>query len=338
MKILVIRTDKLGDFMLAWPALALLKTSLPQAEVELLVRDYTRPMAALCPWVDDVVLLPEKDDGFGNWRELVRRLRPRGYDAVITLFSTTAIATAALAAGIPYRLAPATKLAQLFYNHRLVQRRSRSENPEWEYNVDLVRRFLADHGSAAAVLPSAPYLRFPAEETARLRQAFRHQYGIDARARLVLIHPGSGGSASNLSLEQYATLAAALRGTRPLHFVIGCGPGEDFKAETLAALLGTLPSTILHAGGIADYARHIACMDLFISGSTGPLHVAGALDVPTAAFYPRRRSATPLRWQTLNSPQRRLAFTPEVTAGESDMSGVTLEAAAQAISEQYLGA
>ena len=79
-------------------------------------------------------------------------------------------------------------------------------------------------------------------------------------------------------------------------------------------------------------------MDLFISGSTGPLHVAGALDVPTAAFYPRRRSATPLRWQTLNSPQRRLAFTPEVTAGESDMSGVKLEAAAQAISEQFLGA
>lgn len=338
MKLLVVRTDKLGDFMLAWPALALLKTSLPQAEVHALVRDYTRPMAEICPWVDNIVLAPETGNGVKDWRTLIRLMRQQHYDAIITLFSTIPIAAAALAANIPYRLAPATKLAQVFYNRRLKQRRSRSEKPEWEYNVDLVRKFLADHGIPAAAMLEPPYLQFPTAATASLRQQLCHAHGIEQQARLVLIHPGSGGSASNLSLEQYATLTAALHSTRPLHFVIGCGPGEDFKAETLAALLETLPHTILRAGGIADYARYIACMDLFISGSTGPLHVAGALDIPTAAFYPRRRSATPLRWQTLNSPQRRLAFTPEVTAGESDMSGVKLEAAAQAISEQFLGA
>jgi len=337
MRILVVRTDKLGDFMLTWPAFAALKACLPQSEVHALVRDYTRPMAELCPWIDLAVLAPEAGEGIGGWGTLVRQLRAARYDAIITLFSTTTIATAALAAGIPYRLAPATKFAQVFYNHRLMQRRSRSEKPEWEYNVDLVRRFLADHNIAAVTPPEPPLLRFPPQETAALRQRFCAAHGVDAQAHLILIHPGSGGSANNLSLEQYATLAAALHGKRPLYFVIGCGPGEDFKAETLAALLGPLPHTILRAGGVADYARYIACMDLFISGSTGPLHVAGALDVPTAAFYPRRRSATPLRWQTLNSLPRRLAFTPEVTAGESDMNGVNLEAAAQAISRQFLG-
>lgn len=336
MKILVVRNDKLGDFMLTWPAFAALKASLPRAEVHALVRDYTRPMAELCPWIDHVVLGPEAGQGYTGWRDLVRRLRRARYDAVITLFSTTAVATACLVAGIPYRLAPATKFAQAFYNHRLVQRRSRSEKPEWEYNLDLVQRFLVDHELAAAPLPPAPYLRFPAADTASLRRTFCHAQGIDPAAGLVLIHPGSGGSAGNLSLEQYAALAAALRATRPLHFVIGCGPGEDFKAETLAALLGTQPHTILRASGMADYARHIACMDLFISGSTGPLHVAGALDVPTAAFYPRRRSATPLRWQTLNSPQRRLAFTPPDTALESDMASIDMDAAADAISRQFL--
>ena len=331
MKLLVVRNDKLGDFMLAWPALALLKASLPQAKVHALVRDYTRPMAELCPWIDNIVLAPETGNGVKDWRTLIRLMRQQHYDAVITLFSTTPVATAAFAVGIPYRLAPATKLAQVFYNRRLAQRRSRSEKPEWEYNIDLVRKFLADHGITAAALPKTPYLQFPAAVTASLRQQFCHDHGIDQQARLVLIHPGSGGSASNLSLEQYATLAATLHSTRPLHFIIGCGPGEDFKAETLAALLESRPHTILRAGGIADYARHIACMDLFISGSTGPLHVAGALDVPTAAFYPRRRSATPLRWQTLNSPQRRLAFTPPDNAGESEMSAIDLTAAAEEI-------
>ncbi|MEJ2142293.1 MAG: glycosyltransferase family 9 protein, partial [Gammaproteobacteria bacterium] len=80
---------------------------------------------------------------------------------------------------------------------------------------------------------------------------------------------------------------------------------------------------------------HIQFADLFISGSTGPLHIAGALDVPTAAFYPRRRSATPLRWQTLNSEARRLAFTPAEDAEETDVSAIDVEAATRQINSQY---
>ncbi|UCE88979.1 MAG: hypothetical protein JSW10_11830, partial [Pseudomonadota bacterium] len=88
--------------------------------------------------------------------------------------------------------------------------------------------------------------------------------------------------------------------------------------------------------GLAQFAQHIQFADVFISGSTGPLHIAGALDRPTAGFYPRRRSATALRWQTLNSEARRLAFSPEPNAVEEDMQGVDLEAAAHRISERFL--
>jgi ADP-heptose:LPS heptosyltransferase len=51
LRILVIRNDKLGDFMLAWPALALLKRSLPQSHLSVLVPAYTQSLAEICPWV-----------------------------------------------------------------------------------------------------------------------------------------------------------------------------------------------------------------------------------------------------------------------------------------------
>ena len=38
---------------------------------------------------------------------------------------------------------------------------------------------------------------------------------------------------------------------------------------------------------------------------TGPLHVAGCLNLITVGFYPSHRSATPLRWQTCNDADRR---------------------------------
>jgi ADP-heptose:LPS heptosyltransferase len=87
---------------------------------------------------------------------------------------------------------------------------------------------------------------------------------------------------------------------------------------------------------LRDFARHIQFADLFISGSTGPLHIAGALDCPTAAFYPTRRSATSLRWQTLNSEGRRLAFSPPPGEAESEMQQTDLTAAAEAISKAFL--
>lgn len=75
---------------------------------------------------------------------------------------------------------------------------------------------------------------------------------------------------------------------------------------------------------------------MFIGGSTGPLHIAGALDLGTAAFYPRRRSATALRWQTMSRPAHRLAF-PAPGAEEEDMTRVDVIAAAGEISARLLG-
>ena len=54
--ILVIRNDKLGDFMLAWPALSLLKQQYPDVTITALVPSYTKPMAEICPWIDDCII------------------------------------------------------------------------------------------------------------------------------------------------------------------------------------------------------------------------------------------------------------------------------------------
>ena len=62
--------------------------------------------------------------------------------------------------------------------------------------------------------------------------------------------------------------------------------------------------------GLVRFAQVLANAELFIAGSTGPLHMASALDVPTVGFFPQRRSATPLRWRPLNSEGRHLAFSP----------------------------
>ena len=336
-KILVVRNDKLGDFMLSWPALATLKNALPQCEIHALVNEYTAEMANLCPFIDHPVVDPGPDAKNSIQASFVKMLRQQHYDAAITLFSTSRIGIILLAAGIPYRLAPATKIAQIFYHKRLKQRRSRSEKPEYGYNQDLALHFLSDLGVEPGLQTTPPYLSFEQNIVDETRRSFCLKHSIPEDRNLIFIHPGSGGSANNLNQDQYALLASQLQSSRQHHIIISAGPSEVEYAQALADLLPDTPHTLYPStAGLKLFAQHIACADLFISGSTGPLHIAGALNRPTAAFYTRRRSATALRWQTTNSEDRRLAFTPPDDAEVEDMSKVDIFAAAEEISRHFL--
>ncbi|MCW8917887.1 MAG: glycosyltransferase family 9 protein [Gammaproteobacteria bacterium] len=334
--------------MLAWPLFALLKHHWPEGHVSALVPLYTAPMAELCPWIDEVVIDQRKPSALADLSALRSKMLIGHFDALLTLFSTGRVALAGYLAGIPYRLTPATKLAQFCYNRRLPQRRSRSEKPEYAYNLDLGYRFLQDLKGLEPHLTQGtedflpvcikrPLLRFDSDEIERLRGDFCANRQLSAKSRLVFIHPGSGGSANNLLLAQYAVLANTLQGTRPLAFVITAGPGEEEVAAEVCKGITAHPATVLQPhNGLGELARDLAFADLFISNSTGPLHMAAALDRPTAAFYPRHRSATPLRWQTLNAPDKRLVFVPPPEVPEDAVSGIDVVAAARRISATFL--
>jgi len=330
--------------MLAWPGFAVLKHYWPESVVCALVPPYTEEMARLCPWIDEIIT----DQG-ESAKALSKRLAENQFDALLTLFSTSRVAWAGYLSHIPYRLAPATKLFQFFYNHRLTQRRSRSAKPEYAYNIDLVYQLLHDlHGEdtvvTAPVVPedylpaclTRPLLAFSATETAALRHQLCTEYGFETTAKLIFIHPGSGGSANNLLPSQYTALANQLQSEEPLAVIVTAGPGEEETAAEIAAGITAHPAANLRPqGGLSQLARYLQLADLFISCSTGPLHIAGALDRPTAAFYPRHRSGSPLRWQTLNAPEKRLVFTPPGHEEAKEVANIDICGAACKISERF---
>ena len=339
MRILVVRNDKIGDFMLAWPSFAMLKQSC-DCHITALVPSYTAPLAQLCSWIDAVIIDPGKNASKEQQALLLTQIKGQ-FDAAITLFSTGRIGWLLWRAKIPYRLAPATKLAQFFYNHRLIQRRSHSEKPEYQYNLDLIRLFLADH-QLNIVEPEAPYLVFPRELLSQVRLDTAQALAISPASSWVMVHCGSGGSANNLSVAQYAELVVCLYKYHPeRHFLLTAGPGEEEKTNELAELLRNMdvPVTVyVSRDGLVRFAQVLANAELFIAGSTGPLHMASALDVPTVGFFPQRRSATPLRWRPLNSEGRHLAFSPpEGEFSEQNMGLLNMSQCAEAIRLWWCG-
>ncbi len=201
--------------MLAWPSFAMLKHSLPDCQITALVPNYTADLANLCPWIDDVIVDCGKKAEKEQQRALIEKIRSMQFDASINLFSTTYNAKLVWKAKIPYRLAPATKIAQIFYNKRIKQKRSQSAKPEYEYNLDLVRAFFTDTGKPV-VEPSAPYLEFSSEQLAAQKEKLSLTLGLDRNKPWYFVHAGSGGSANNLSLQQYCQLICGLDGATNL--------------------------------------------------------------------------------------------------------------------------
>ncbi|WP_070968104.1 glycosyltransferase family 9 protein [Vibrio sonorensis] len=309
-KILVVRNDKIGDFMLAWPSFAMLKISLPEAHITALVPKYTVALAELCPWIDSVLVDPTAKGSKEDQKALIRKIKSERFDASINLFSTTYNALTVWRARVPFRLAPATKFAQIFYNKRVKQKRSQSTKPEYEYNLDLIRAFLSGMGRPV-IEPTAPYLSFNEQQLNVQKCKLQASLGLSDDRPWVFVHSGSGGSANNLSLEQYSDLIYGL--SMDCDVVLTAGPGEEEQAKHLKAHLqerGKTAALYDKNDGLVDFATSIGCASVFIAGSTGPLHMAAALDVPTVGFFPSKRSATPLRWKPINSEGNHIAFCP----------------------------
>jgi heptosyltransferase-1 len=98
-----------------------------------------------------------------------------------------------------------------------------------------------------------------------------------------LFHPGAGRAEKSWGEERFASLATALAAGRGLHPVVSWGPGDESRADRLAALLPSASRAPLL--DFAGLARLCAASRLFAGGDTGPLHLADALGVPTLALF-----------------------------------------------------
>ena len=287
-KLLAVRNDKLGDLILTLPALKIIKSSIPDIEIDCLVNEKFSDIHHITEFIDNVIC-PQDD--------LVSKITSRNYDYSISFFSTFETGFKLWRSNIKKRYAPATKLAQIFYNKKIKQKRSSSVKSEYEYNNDLAKYFLRDN--AYQILTSNNFCI-----------SLKEQIDIsNKRKSLVFIHPFTGGSSKTLSCNDFISLCKELNKLKKCRFVLHCDSYDhqkclELEKEAQGLDIKTIPPT----KNLTKMFQNINECDLFIAGSTGPLHVAAALNKKTVGFYPTKTSSTLLRWDTINDKQNKLSF------------------------------
>jgi len=289
MNILVVRNDKLGDFITALPTMYVLKHYNPDNKIIACVSPLNKSLAEAMDFIDEVIV-DDADSSFA----LSRKLKKANIDASITLFSNTKVAVAQFLAGIKIRIAPATKIAQIFYNKRIKQRRSRVEMSEFEYNLQLSKALFSDINLS---FPS-PLVEIKNSEH---YDAFIKKYSIDPTKKIIAFHPGFGGSSdANWTISEYIELAKLLLEKVHYQVVFTFGPGEDDLYEQVKE--ASLDSVILYKseGSLMDFASLISRFSLFISTSTGTYHLAALVGTPTMTFFADTLFASSKRWKSIS--------------------------------------
>ncbi len=297
MNILVVRNDKLGDFITALPTCYVLKNDPRVTRVTVLVAPLNEELARACPFIDEVIV-----DRSQSAFELAALLRKEAFDASLTLFSNTRVAWAQFLARIPVRIAPATKVAQLFYNRRIKQRRSQVKMAEFEYNLELAKALFED----IELTYPKPLCVF--DDAKEVYEAFCRELGITKP--VIAFHVGFGGSSdANFSLDEYVEMIRSVLQAGKYDVVLTFGPDETQLMEKMHQKLQTeAVHFFLSKRGIVHFAKVLSGFSLFVSTSTGTYHLASVVGTPTLTFFADTLFASSKRWKSVGDEKLQQHF------------------------------
>jgi ADP-heptose:LPS heptosyltransferase len=291
MKILIVRTDKLGDFITALPTCKVLKEYRSDFHISVCVAPLNRELAESCDFIDEVIV-----DDTSSAFKLSKKLRPHRFDISITLFSDTKVALAQLLAGISKRIAPATKIAQFLYTKRIKQRRSEVKMAEYEYNMQLAKSEFKELNLDF----KRPLLTFDKDELKEIYKRFSQKY--DIKKPIIAFHPGFGGSSdANWTLDEYIELISSVLHVNSFQVVMTFGPDEEeLKKEAMKKAAGLDIIFYSSHNGLVDFAKLLSSFKLFVSTSTGTYHLAALVGVRTMTFFADSLFASVKRWKAVS--------------------------------------
>ncbi len=286
-RIIISRTDSIGDVMLTLPICAWIKRNFSDTHLIFLGKGYTR----------DIVTAYELVDEFIDWNDFLTdrstsadRFKALNADIILHVFPSKSIARLAKKAGISERIGTSHRLFHLSTcNHRVNFTRRGSDLHESQLNHELLRPLgLKSIPSLQEITDTTKYFRRPQvglpEDLERLND-------------ITILHPRSQGSAKEWPIKKYVELAEKLvEAGKNVLFTGTENEGAQFREqlpvhEQINDTTGQL--------SLQQLMILISKADNLVACSTGPLHIAGYYGVNTIGLFSPKRPIHPGRWKAL---------------------------------------
>ena len=298
-KLLIIRTDRMGDLLMSVPAIRAVRKGMPGAQIHLLMQKELRPLLENHPDIDRLHSFePGGDRGLPRLLRTALWMRRERFDAVLVMNPSKFFHTASFLAGVPVRAGYRRKLGFLL-NRSLPDTKAERNLHESEYNLELARLLEIPATAESLEIPVSP-------DGARAAARLLAWSGIPTGEKPVAIHPWTSNPAKGWPPERFWEAARRLQQSGRTVVLIGLPPpGNSVPLPAAGAidLSGRTPLELLPA--LLKGCR------LLLSNDSGPAHVAAAVGTPTVVVAAKEHERQLSRWRPLG-PAHRTLIDPSV--------------------------
>jgi len=267
-RILVIRLDRIGDFITSLAVIKNLAVAFPGAKVDVLVRPYLADLARLDRHIDHVLVYE------GLFRT-ARRLKANRYDIVIDPLFDYTIKTAllSLSSGAPIRAGFAWGFREVFFTHAVSRAVTRGKKMA-DVHLELLK---ALDVPVRFTIPELEVPRHTVEETL-----------------MVYVHPGGFYPTQRWPRDNFvAVIQSIIKKHKAVVRVIACAHEKDL-ADYIVTQVNSPSAEAVFPGTTAELVSVLAASDVVLCNNSGPLHIAAALGVPTVSTM---GPTDPVLWQ-----------------------------------------
>lgn len=292
-KILIIRTDRLGDVILSTPVIRNLRLAFPNAYIAFLCRPYTKEVLAGNPYLDEVIVYDKYDKQRSLFSSLrfCFYLRKNKFDWAIILHPTNRAHLLTFFAGIPFRAGWDKKMGFLL-SKKIPHYKQKGEKHELEYTLDILR--------ALEIPVKDKSLYFPLKKDKEaLVEKLLIEHGLEKDDVFLVFHPSASCVSKRWPVNYFSSLVKLFKKEGISKIVVVTSRQETVNA---GGLIKDHPDLIdlrgkLDISGLGALIKRAA---LFVSNDSGPVHIAASLGVPVISIFGRNKPGlAPTRWGPL---------------------------------------
>lgn len=285
-RIILSRTDNIGDVILSFPTAGFLKQCLKEVEIIFIGKNYTKELVEFNKNIHQFLNYSELETR--SVTEIANVLRELNVDAIVHLYPNKKLALAAKQAGIKLRVGTGHRTFHLLTcNKKVWFSRKKSDLHEAQLNFRLLGPIVGK--KIVPQLSSIPKwygIKPPEQNFPELSAKFN-----------IIFHTKSFGSAVDWELNNYIELASILK-ELPIHIYF---TGTEKESELITPYIQELvqagiASDVTGKYNLKEFISFINQADALVACSTGPLHIASSLGKLTLGLYSSRRPIHPGRW------------------------------------------
>jgi ADP-heptose:LPS heptosyltransferase len=298
-RLLIIRLDAIGDFVLFTPFLRELRQNLPNAWISLIVNPIVFNLARHCPYVDEVLQTNWHGDRDMNrfsrhwlcWRMAMKKLAHHKFDLAILPRrgpSYSHDAFLAYFSGARYRIAYSNTILKIklpYYRNNDSLLTHLMKDIDVTHEVESNLDFLRSIGGSI----KSDYLElWPTSKDRICAKNLLSSYKITKDDFLVALAPGKWDPKRRWPVSRFIDLALWLNEKYKAKFII-FGGNEDISLGW--QIHSALNDSVINLAGQTALYQAFALLEncaLFIGNDSGPKHLAAAAGIPSIEinYYP----------------------------------------------------